>query len=75
MSRLFETIHLDMNPIVKILSISSNEYILKFTNLSLALMSYCNLLKRRKLFFTSRFGAVELHIGAQYNVEQYVLFK
>ena len=53
----------------------------KFTNISLALLRYGNLIKRRKLLLYATFNFFKAvlvqsnHIGAQYNVEQYVLNK
>ena len=50
----------------------------KFTNISLALLSHGNLIKRRKLLLYATFNFFRAvlvqsnHIGAQYNVEQYV---
>ena len=49
MKRLFETITPDINPNVRILSNSSNELMLKFTNISLVLLRQGNLIKRCKL--------------------------
>ena len=81
MSRLFETITLDMNPKVKILSISSNELMLRFTNISLALLRHGIRIERRKLFLYATFNFFRTvfmqsnHIGEQYNVEKNVLNK
>ena len=80
MSRLFQKIILELNPKVKILSISSNELILKFTNISQALLRHDILMKRRKLllYVTFNFFKAVLvqsnHIGTQCNVEQYITF-
>ena len=45
---LFETISLDRNPKIKILSFSSNDGMLRFANISLALLHHGYILKRRK---------------------------
>ena len=80
-STLFEAITLDINPNVKILSISSKEQMFIFTNISLALLRHGNLIKRRKLLLYAPFNFFKAvlvqsnYIGAQYNVEQYVLNK
>ena len=63
---------------LKILSISSNERMFKFTNILLALWRHGNFMKRRKLLLYATFiffKAVLMqsnHIGSQYKVEQYV---
>ena len=81
MNRFFETISLDINPKVKILSISLSELMLKSTNISLELLRHGNRIKRRKLLLYATFNYFKAvfvqsnHIGAQYNVEQYVLNK
>ena len=72
---------ININPNVKILSISSKERMFKFTNIPLALLRHGNLIKRRKLLLYATFNFLKAvlmqsnHIGAQYNVEQYVLNK
>ena len=50
-NRLLETLTLDINANVNFLSISSNEKMFKFTNISLALLQqlHGNLIKQRKL--------------------------
>ena len=81
LSTLLETITFDINPNVKTPSISSKERMFKFTNISLVLLRHVNLIKRRKLLLYATFNFFKAvlvqsnHIGAQYNVEQYVLNK
>ena len=78
-TKLFETIILDRNPTRKILSNSSNDGILTFANISLALLCHGNIIKRRKLLLSTTFNCFKAvlvqsnHIGAQYGLEQYVL--
>ena len=80
MSRLFETVTLDMNLKVNLLCISSiKKKIIKLSNMSQALLRHSNSIKRPNCYnyatFNFFFKAVLLHsnnIGAQYNVEQYV---
>ena len=49
MNNLYETIILDRNAKTKILSNSSNDGMLRFANISLALMRYGNIIKHCKI--------------------------
>ena len=49
MNNLFETMILDQKPNTKILSNSSNDGMLRFANISLALLRHGNIIKRRDL--------------------------
>ena len=56
MNKLFETIILDRDPKSKIRSNSSNDGMLRFANISLALLRNSNTIKRRKLLLYSTFN-------------------
>ena len=48
-NKVFETIILDRNPKTKILSNSSKDGMLRFANISIALLRHDNIIKHRKL--------------------------
>ena len=56
----FETIILDRNPKTKILSNSSNDGMLRFANISLALLRHGNIIKRPKLLLYATFNFLKL---------------
>ena len=62
MNKLFETIILDRNPKAKIFSTSSNDRMLRFANISLALLRHGNIIKRRKLLLYATFNFLKLFL-------------